>query len=309
MTRCWLPLVLLSLAAGAQDVPLPSVVEVPALSRELAQDILFLNGKTPVPCDTGPLPDQISCLIAARYVKDPAAARTAATLYVKSGTVMGVLPEQDFDGGYRGKLHLIPHLPVGVDRKHLEWAAGALTDFDSFFSDLGGKPNYRWRALDFRFFESVKRRTPSAYAVDWAVAYNVSGSLFGSEAGVRGTLFHEVFHLNDQAHGNWSNKALGPVYDRIVAWCGVKTKCLEPYTPDTIKVRGGTYYDFQPGNGVGEYAADIARRYYTEHRAILKKEKGIKPFKCGNAENARAWGLVVQEFFGGIDLVPACPSK
>ena len=301
MARWSICLVVMSFAAQAEDVP--------KLGRALAQEILFITDKAPAPCETGTEAEQISCLIAARYAKDPLAAKAAKNLYAASGTVMGVLPEQDFDGGYRGKLHLIPHLPVGADRKHLEWAANALTDFDTFFEGLGGKPNYRWRALDFRFFESVKRRTPSAYAVDWAVAYNVSGSLFGSEAGVRGTLFHEVFHLNDQGHGNWSPRALSTIYDRIVSKCGTNAKCLEPYTPDSIKVRGGTYYDFQPGNGVGEYAADIARRYYTEHRALLKKEKPVAPFKCGNADNAKAWGLVVEEFFGGVDLVPACASK
>jgi hypothetical protein len=295
----WLSLVLLAGPLAVDDAP--------KIDRARAQDILFLKEKTTAACDAGSEVDQIQCLIAARYAKDPAAAKVAEGFYVASGTVMGVLPEQDFDGGYRGKLHLIPALPVGANRKHLEWAAAALVDFETFFAGLGGKPNYRWRALDFRFFESVKRRTPSAYAVDWAIAYNVSGSLFGSEAGVRGTLFHEVFHLNDQAHGNWSTRALGAIYDRIVAKCGVALKCLEPYTPDNIKVKGGTYYDFQPGNGVGEYAADIARRYYTEQRAMLGKEKlSVRPFKCGNAENARAWALVVEEFFGGVDLVPAC---
>lgn len=297
----WLALVLLAVPVSAE--------EAPKISRELAQDILFLHDELPVPCDAGGEADQINCLIAARYTKDSAAAKVAASLYASSGTVMGILPEQDFDGAYRGKLHLIPQLPVGAHRKHLEWAAGALLDFEAFFKDLGGKPNYRWRALDFRFFESVKRRTPSAYAVDWAVAYNVSGSLFGTEAGVRGTLFHEVFHLNDQAHGNWSYKALSPIYDRIVAKCGVSVKCLEPYTPDSIKVRGGTYYDFQPGNGVGEYAADIARRYYVEHRTLLSKARVTKPFKCGNADNEKAWKRVVDEFFGGVDLVPACATK
>ncbi|MDP1825671.1 MAG: hypothetical protein Q8L48_20590 [Archangium sp.] len=301
MARCLLFLVLVSQPAPAQDVP--------RVGRQLAHEILFITGKAPAPCDTGTEAEQISCLIAARYAKDPAAAKAATALYTASGTVMGVLPEQDFDGGYRGRLHLIPQLPVGAHRKHLEWAAFALTDFDSFFKDLGGTPNYRWRALDFRFFESVKRRTPSAYAVDWAVAYNVSGSLFGSEAGVRGTLFHEVFHLNDQGHGDWSRRALSPIYDRIVKKCGVDVKCLTPYTPDSIKVRGGTYYDFQPGNGVGEYAADIARRYYTEHRALLRKEKAVTPFKCGNPDNAKAWALVVEEFFGGVDLIPACAPR
>lgn len=301
MARWLLLLVVVPLAAGAQ--------EVPKLGRALAHEILFSAGQAPTPCDSGTEAEQISCLIAARYAKDPLAAKAALALYAHSGTVMGVLPEQNFDGGYRGKLHLVPHLPVGPDRKHLEWAALALEDFDAFFTGLGGKPNYRWRALDFRFFESVKRRTPSAFAVDWAVAYNVSGSLFGSEAGVRGTLFHEVFHLNDQGHGNWSSRALGGIYDRIVRKCGTDTKCLEPYTPDSIKVRGGTYYDFQPGNGVGEYAADIARRYYAEHRALLKKEKAITPFKCRAAENALAWGLVVHEFFDSVDLVPECRGK
>ena len=28
-----------------------------------------------------------------------------------------------------------------------------------------------------------------------------------------------------------------------------------------------------------------------------------------NADNAKAWALVVQEFFGGVDLVPACSTK
>jgi hypothetical protein len=31
-----------------------------------------------------------------------------------------------------------------------------------------------------------------------------------------------------------------------------------------------------------------------------------RPFKCGPAENAKAWAALVEEFFGGVDLVPAC---
>src|SRR4051812_14947821 len=146
----WLALVLLAVPVTAE--------ETPKVSRELARDILFLEEKLPEPCDTGSEADQINCLIAARYAKDSAAAKVATSLYASSGTVMGILPEQDFDGAYRGKLHLVPHLPIAGDRKHLEWAAGALVDFEAFFKALGGKPNYRWRALDFRFFESVKRR-------------------------------------------------------------------------------------------------------------------------------------------------------
>jgi len=280
--------------------------EVPQLTRAQAVDILFLAETPPVGCDSGTSREQISCLIAARYVKDAAASKVAVSLYEKTGTVMGQLAEQDFDGGYRGKLHLVPRLGMGSNRKHLEFAANALLDFEWFFTSLGGTPNYRWQALDFRFFESVKRRTPSAFAEDWAVAYNVAGSLFGTEAGVRATLFHEVFHLNDQEHRNWSERALGAIFDSIVAKCGVKTACLEPYVADSIKVIGGTYYAFQPGNGVGEYGADLARRYYNEHRAFLKKERFGKAFKCGPPENAKAWKLMADEFFGGVDLIPAC---
>jgi hypothetical protein len=278
----------------------------PGLSRAQVQESLFLAEPSPAPCADGDEAEQIACLISARYAKDQRSARALVDLFRKTGTVMGQLPEQDFDGGYRGMLHLVPRLPLGAHRRHLEWASAALLDFDAFFARLGGTPRYRWRALDFRFFESVRRRTPSAFAADWSVAYNVQGSLFGSEAGVRGTLFHEVFHLNDQARGDWSRRVLSPIYERIVAKCGTNVACLTPYTPDFIQVRGGTYYDFQPGNGVGEYGADLARRYYFEHRAILHRQKPWRPFKCGNAENAAAWKLLVDEFFGGVDLVPAC---
>jgi hypothetical protein len=295
----WLPFLAL--------VPCVALADEPKVSRALAQEILFITEAPPKPCDTGDDAAQIICLIEARYAKDVAASKTIVDLYQRTGTVVGQLPEQDFDGGYRGLLHLVPRLPIGANKKHLEMVSSALLDFDDFFAKLGGAPKYRWRALDFRFFESVKRRTPSAYAIDWSVAYNVQGSLFGSEAGVRGTLFHEIFHLNDQARGNWTHRALSDLYDRILNKCGTDAKCLEPYTPDSIKVKGGTYYDFQPGNGVGEYGADLARRYYTEHRALLRKEKPLKPFKCGTEWNAKAWKKLVDEFFGGVDLVPACP--
>jgi len=281
----------------------------PALTRARAQDILFLAQPPPAPCDSGAEDAQIRCLLAVRYDQDSAAAKLALDLYAHSGTVVGILPEQDFDGAYRGQLHLVPRLPVGVHRKHLAWAAGALEDFDAFFKALGGTPRYRWSPLEFRFFESVKRRTPSAFAIAWSVSYNVNGSLFTSEAAVRSTLFHEVFHLNDQQHGRWSVRALSGVYDAIVARCGTQVACLTPYTPDSIKVIGGTYYDFMPDNGVQEYAADLGRRYYAEHRALLHKEKALAPFKCGPDENAKAWKLVVDEFFGGVDLIPACPQR
>jgi hypothetical protein len=71
-------------------------------------------------------------------------------------------------------------------------------------------------------------------------------------------------------------------------------------------VRGGTYYAFQPGNGVHEYAAELAIRYYREHRALLAGKRPLAPFKCGVPENAESWKLVVDRFFGSIDLTPTC---
>jgi hypothetical protein len=37
------------------------------------------------------------------------------------------------------------------------------------------------------------------------------------------------------------------------------------------------------------------------------REERSRPFKCRNEENARAWALLIEEFYGGgVDLVPGC---
>ncbi len=255
---------------------------------------------------------KVRALIVQRYAADPKAQAIALSLFEKTGTVAGLLAEQDMDGAYRGRLHLVPALPTGPHRQHLRLAADAVLDFQAFFSAIQGKASgplpFRFQPLGLRYFESVKRRTPSAVAVGWTVAYNVRGSLFTSPQRTRETLFHEVFHLNDQARGWWSTRALVDVYRRIVARCGTDKTCLKPYAPDSIVVRGpgGTYYAFMPDNGVTEYAADVAKRYYVEHRAHLRGEKVGTPFRCQRPENAEAWTKVVDEFFGGVDLLPPC---
>ena len=62
----------------------------------------------------------------------------------------------------------MPRLPIGKHRQHLEWAAAALTELEPFFAEVQKSApapvRYRWKALELRFFESVKRRTPSAWA-------------------------------------------------------------------------------------------------------------------------------------------------
>lgn len=292
--------------------------EVPRIDAERARSLLF--GPLPDPgagivCSAATEPEEagrILCLLARRYARDPAAARLASELYRRTGSVAGLLPEQDFEGGYRGMIHLVPHVPAGESRKHLEFVSAALLGYDDFFADLtaqaGAPPRYRWRDLSLRFYSSVKKRTPAAFAVNWTVSYNVNGTLNHSPTVVRELLFHEIFHLNDQDHDGWSERALRAIFDGIVARCGTRTACLEPYAPGWLKVHGGTYYAFTPGNGVGEYAAELALNYLREQRA-MREGRGVKrPFKCRTPENARAWKLLTDEFFAGADRVPACPG-
>ena len=155
----------------------------------------------------------------------------------------------------------------------------------------------------------MKRTTPSAYAEGWSVAYNVAGSLNTSADAVRETLFHEIFHLDDAAHDEWSGRVLRPIFDAIVQKCAARTACLGPFAPNDTMVRGGTYYAFQPNNGdaVHEYAAELALRYYRDNRASMRGEALKKPgFKCGPPENQRAWTAIAGEFFGGVDRTPTC---
>ena len=188
---------------------------------------------------------------------------------------------------------------------------GELQRFRDGSRDAGSRPlgprPYRFRPITLRFMRSIAARTPAAYAHDWTVAYNFVGTLNVSADAVRETMFHEIFHLNDASHGGWSPAALGATFDVVAKKCGTAIPCLAPYTPNETIVRGGTYYSFQPGNGVMEYAAELALRYYREQRAALRKLPKVKAFKCGPPENAKAWTLMRDEFFEGIDAVPACP--
>ena len=250
-------------------------------------------------------------LIEQRFAKDAKAQTIAVALYKDLETIVDVGADEEMDGGFRGKIHLVPELPIKSYRKQLEWVAASLHAIDGFFAKLDPKPKYRWRGLELKFVRSVGKRTPSAYATGWTITHNVSGSLLTSERGVRETYFHELFHLNDFDHGDWSAKTLGKDYAAIVKKCGTKSKCLAPYAPNDTKVKAtGTYYAFQQNNGdaVHEYAAELAVRYFKEQSEMATNQKLSRPaFKCGPAENARAWKSLVDEFFAGHDLVPACP--
>jgi hypothetical protein len=251
--------------------------------------------------------------VSARFAGDAAAQQMALSLYDADNDVVDMLPPEVMDGGYRGRIHLVPALPVGPDRKHLAWVAAALRDFDTFFDAIAahGAPRYRWRGLALRFYRSVGNTTPNAFATPsadgWTIAYNVNGSIDTSADAARETLFHEIFHLDDADHGDWSMSHLVALQDAIERRCGARTACLAPYAPTSTIVRRGTYYAFQPGNDAREYAAEVALRWYREQRALLRGERlPGRPFKCGPEENRRAWAAVADEFFGGVDLVPAC---
>lgn len=261
-----------------------------------------------------PEEERIRCSLMLLLKGDVLAAKEAVSLYAKSGHVVGVEVEHWMDGGYRGKLHLVPEPPILTHRRHLEWVSQASADFEAFFTGISASAarpiRYRHRALLLRYFRSVGARTPSAFAYDWTVSYNVSGSLHRTADAVRETMFHEIFHLNDRAHGGWSEAALGALYAGIASRCGTKIPCLTPYAPSETTIRGGTYYAFHPQNGVIEYAAELALRYYREQRSVLLKRPLAKaPFKCGPPENAKAWDLLKDEFFGGVDFVPPCRSR
>lgn len=311
-----------SSASASPPSPAPTVVEdasVQAADPEPSYDeLVSALGITATGCASMAGEARARCAIDERYRADPKAGSLANELWAKWKIAPGVEAAHTMDGGYRGMIRIEPAVPVNGDRKHIEWIALAMRDLDQFWTDLdklGGTratKRYRFRPITLRFMRSMNgKRTPSAYAHDWTVAWNLEGSLHTSADAVRETLVHEIFHLNDRAHaatseGWWSSLTLSKDYEAIAKKCGTAIGCLTPFTPNGTIVRGGTYYSFQPGNGVVEYAAELALRYYREQRAVLRKLPREKPFKCGPPENARAWEAMRDEFFGGVDAVPPC---
>jgi hypothetical protein len=293
-------LIALVMAAGS------AVADPPTATIDDAKAVLY--GAEAAPTDCADVP----CLIDRRYAADPLARAIAVEMFGKSGSLAGVGPTEVIDGGYRGKIKLVPQLPIKSYRQHLAWVAAAAASLDAFFVELFAKqpaPRYRWRNLSFLFVRSPGKHTPSAYTRGWSVEYNVDGSLVTSADSVRELVVHELFHSNDEDHGDWTAKHLATDYDSIVKRCGTKLACLAPFAPNVTVVRGGTYYAFQPNNGmpVHEYGAELAVRYFDEQTQMLRAGKLGKPaFKCGPPENGRAWKAEVDEFFGSRDLVPAC---
>lgn len=303
--------------ASAAASPAIAAPVAPLVAAERARELLFPEG---LPEGASCAPDEVRCWIALRYEADPRARELALAMHAELGDVVGLERAHTMDGGFRGAIRIVPELPIGVHRKHLEAIAQAQRASARLYAEIerraGAPLPYRQRALGWRFFRSVGRTTPSAYAGGWEVGFNVSGSLHSSPEAVLETIVHEVFHLNDQAHRSWSRRVLGPLSDAIVARCGTRIDCLRPHAPMKTLVRGGTYYAFQPDNGdsAHEYAAELATRYFLEQRHALEGHDAPPPlpgaapgrYKCGPAPNAEAWRLLADEFFGGVDLTGPC---
>jgi hypothetical protein len=298
--------------------PLPSAIANVAAPIDASQEVSpsTINSAA-FAIDAGAADDEATrAEIATRFQGDRRALATALGMFAREGDIIETLPEENWSGGFRGQIHLVPQLPIGAYENHLEWISSARIDHQKFFESIaklaaaaGHELKYRWKAIRFRFTRSVGGHRPSAYAVDWSIAYNVEGSLNLNADAVRETLFHEMFHLNDQAHGDFTPGAFGSFFDAIVKRCGTRIECLAPFAPNDTRVRGGTYYAFQPNNGqaVHEYGAELAVRYYKEQRAILAgRAPPLHPFKCGPDPNPVTWKKMVDEFFGGVDLVPPC---
>ena len=265
-------------------------------------------------CKKGSRSERMKCMLRVRYRRYRRAFRLAYRIYKQSGWVVGVERAHWMnDGGWRGRVRIVPQLPVRRYRFHLNYLYRTVRDYSRFFRLLKRHTKrpirYRWRNLSIKFFRSVRRRTPSAYAWGWNIAYNARGSLMQRYTRVRGTFFHELFHLNDYRRRgkDWSVRNLETLYTTVRNRCirgkKLRNRCLRRYTPTRTIVRKlGIYYAFHLKKGAGEYAAEMAERYYLEHRAILFKRRRLRPFKCRAKENAIAWGLMVDEFFGGVDL-------
>jgi len=298
----------------------------PEIKEEVARRALF---GTSIPVEAskceGDTRTKIACWLEARYAGDEEAKKLVLDLYARFRTVVGQGESETMDGGYRGHIRLVPTLPIGKDRKHLVWLHSALDTIDRVMTALASRAKdpkvtmrYHYRPVLVKFVRSLDgKHTPSGFALDWTYAYNVEGSLNTSAEAVLNLAVHEIFHLNDTEESRaWSDGALGTDVSAILKKCkvpdvkaaGASTPCLAPYAPTPLQVRGGTYYAFQPGNRIVlEYAAELSTRVFDEERAQLGLGPKRGPFKCGPPENARSWKSMVDTYFGGVDLVPACP--
>src|SRR5262249_7223171 len=115
--RFWFPVVIAWCSTPASADPV--------IGHDAAAKLLY--GETGAPhCD------DVACLIEHRYRDDAKAKALALTLFRATGDIAGVGPDEIMDGGYRGKIHLVPQLPTASYRQHLAWVSDAMLDIDRF---------------------------------------------------------------------------------------------------------------------------------------------------------------------------------
>jgi hypothetical protein len=257
----------------------------------------------------------VECLVDLRFASDPDARELARRLFARTGIVPGIEEKGAIDGYHGAAVELLPALPLGDDRRHLAWLTASFDAYDAFLAAIAARAprpvTFFARASALRFYRTEPSSFPSAYVLAGTIGYNLEGPLHTNADDVRETLFHELFHVNDEARGAWSQAALGPVYDTILARCGDDHECFTPFAPHDTVVADGTFYAFdERTRDVREYGAELALRYYREHEAILgSKDPVAPPFKCLAEENRIAWERLRDDFFGGVDLSAECSSE
>lgn len=268
--------------------------------RHVVEDLLCSGACDPI-CRSLEPRDAARCALDLAYESDADARDLARELFQLTGALPGMERAKDIDAAHLGRIPIEPVLPTGPYRQHLVWLRDALTDIERTFADVARRAPrevlFRTRPHGFRFFRTMERSYPSAYAAEGIVGYNVDGPLHESAESVASTLLHEIFHLNDEGHGNWSARVLTPIFTRIVEACGDDDACLTPYAPVEDRIEGGTYYAFDSHiRDVREYGAELALRWFRE-----AQNPSTPPFKATTPENAEAWQALVDEFFGGFE--------
>jgi len=303
---------------GGEEVGRQSAPETPTAHPWEALRLSVLPDSAPNTCEQESAEDGFArCLLDLRFAEDGEALQIAKRLYAEHGVLSASEPPRIFeDDGMRGEVPVEPALPIGEERKHLEWFTQSLGVLDSVLAKIQaantGALIFFPKPKVVKFFQTPSGATPSAYVVRDDIAYNIRGELWASPDSTFETIAHELFHIADGQRGDWSTRVLLPTYRAIVERCALSqdANCLDRYAPLETKI-DGAYYAFHPNNPVFEYGAELAARFLREHRALLENRplSAKSAFHCQAPENDVVWKQLANEFFGGVDLTPPCEPE
>ena len=79
---------------------------------------------------------RIQCMLRTRYRRDRRAYRMVRKIYVQSGWVVGLEPAWWMNGGWRGRVRIVPQLPIRRYRYHLRYLQKTVRDYRFFFKNL-----------------------------------------------------------------------------------------------------------------------------------------------------------------------------